>query len=68
MFLDTIMSCGKAGELYLWAGLSASGKENDLRTALYLALTRYVNSGYVADGQGCILNTGQRRKSISNNG
>lgn len=41
------MSCGKAGELYLWAGLSASGKEKDLRTTLYLALTRCVDSGYL---------------------
>lgn len=47
VLLDTIMSCGKAGELYLCAGLSASDRERNLRTALYLALTKCVDAGYL---------------------
>lgn len=38
IFLDILMACGKAGELYALAGQSASGSEKDMRSALYLAL------------------------------
>lgn len=47
VILDTIMACGKAGDLYALSGLSASGHGKDLRTALYLALTRCVDAGFL---------------------
>ncbi|CAG5001716.1 unnamed protein product [Parnassius apollo] len=45
VLLDTIMSRGKAGDLYAFAGLSASGHERDLRTALYLSLIKCIDEG-----------------------
>lgn len=45
--MDTIIVCGKTGELYALTGLSASGREKDLKTALYLALRLCVDNGYL---------------------
>lgn len=48
VFLDSLMACGKAGELYALAGASASGRERDIRSALYLALTCCIDNGYMS--------------------
>lgn len=67
VLLDTILTCGKARELYVSAGLSASCQDKDLRSALYLALTRCIDESPI-DGARSVSHPGQRGACVPKNG